>query len=139
MRDADGQRWTESAMVEALEWPDLRVATELATMLAAARWGSAWYPPPEMAGRPPTPLEPPRTTLSAAKLRFDAAQFAHLRERDVLDAGFDAIIADYGRLSGRLDRCGAEARLALEGDDRGRIGHVYNRIVHVAQAARVPQ
>ncbi len=134
-----GGAWVETAIVEAMQWRDLRIAGGLAQLLAAARWGSAWYPAhsADAATAVPVPARPKRTQLSADKLRHDIDQFRHLRDLGVLGDEFEAIIDAYTEIAERLLAAGADARPPLTGQDEARIGHVYNRIVHLAAADRV--
>ncbi|HEY0640290.1 MAG TPA: hypothetical protein VGD67_21890 [Pseudonocardiaceae bacterium] len=131
----DGAGWVRAAAVEAMAWRDLTVAGRLAELYAAARWGSRWYPGPATAA--PIARRPPRTQLSVPKLRHDIDQFRHLRDRGLLGAEFDEIIGAYAELAERLLPAGIEARVPLAGEHEARIGHVYNRIVHLAPAPRV--
>jgi len=135
----EGSAWVRAAAVEAMQWPDLGVAGGLASLYAAARWGSDWYPGPaaDAASAVPVPARPPRTHLSVDKLRHDIDQLRHLRGRGALGAEFDEIIEAYGEIAGRLEPGGSDARIPLDGEDEARIGHVYNRIVHLADAPRV--
>jgi hypothetical protein len=134
----EGAAWVHAAILEAMRWEHLGVAGELAAMYAAATWGSGWYPSPAINGEAaiPTPEHPPRTVLSAAKLRHDAEQFEHLRRLGMLGPEFDDIVKTYRSIAERLTALGPEARCPLEGEDAARIGHVYNRIVHLAAAER---
>src|SRR5205085_4643130 len=61
----------------------------------------------------------------------------YLRQRGALGPEFDEIVDVYAELAERLAPAGREARAPLEGEDEARIGHVYNRIVHFADAPRV--
>jgi hypothetical protein len=135
----EGVNWVRAAAVEAMAWHDLRVAGALAQLYAAAQWGSDWYPGPtgDAATAVPVPARPPRTQLSVAKLRHDIDQFRYLRGRGVLGAEFEEIIDAYGEVAERLGPAGSETRIALAGADEARIGHVYNRIVHLAGAPRM--
>ncbi|MFL6139739.1 MAG: hypothetical protein ACJ74O_18350 [Frankiaceae bacterium] len=136
----DGAIWVRAAAVEAMGWRDLTVAGKLAELYAAHRWGSQWYPGPasDDGGTALTvPARPPRTQLSVPKLRHDIEQFHHLRDRGALGPWIDPVADAYAELAERLAPAGIEARFPLEGDDEARIGHVYNRIVHVAAAPRM--
>jgi hypothetical protein len=135
----DGATWVRAAAVEAMAWRELGVAGTLAQLYSAARWGSEWYtgPAADAATLVPVPARPPRTQLSVPKLRHDIEQFRHLRDRGVLGVEFEEIINVYGDLAERLLPAGIEARFPLDGDDEARIGHVYNRIVHLAEAPRM--
>src|SRR5262249_34083841 len=130
----EGLHWVRAAAVEAMEWHDLRVAGALAELYAAARWGSEWYPgaTADASAAVPRPTCPPRTQLSVAKLRHDIDQFGYLRRRGALGSEFDEIVEIYAELAERLEPAGSEARAELAGEDEARIGHVYNRIVHLA-------
>lgn len=134
---AEGSAWMNDLLVQAMEQTDLRAAGELAFILAALRWGSQWYPPLDP-GRTPTPPErPPEAWLSISKLRHDADQFRYLRARGVLGAEFDAVIRGYEAIADRLAPLGINARAAMEPEDEQRIGHVYNRIVHIRDTPRI--
>jgi hypothetical protein len=135
----EGLAWVHAAILEAMRWRALDVAGELARMYAATRWGSAWYPGPSTGSGPqlPIPAHPPRTQLSVTKLRHDVEQFRHLRRAGVLGAEFDDIISAYENLAEQMLPEGPEARRDLGGDEDVNIGHVYNRIVHLAPADRV--
>ncbi|WP_191843476.1 hypothetical protein [Catellatospora chokoriensis] len=134
----DGTRWMNDAIVDAMATGDLAVAGELAGIFAASRWASRWRPPRDSAGRElPLPTRTPNTYLSVPKLDHDMAQFGLLRQRGVLGAEFDAIIADYAKIADRLRPLGTNSRSPMEADDERRIGHVYSRIVHVSEAGRL--
>jgi hypothetical protein len=135
----DGAIWVRAAAVEAMAWRELSVAGKLAQLYSAARWGSQWYPGPaaDAATTVPVPPRPPRIQLSVPKLHHDVEQFRYLRDRGVLDVEFDEIIDTYAELAVRLRPAGIEARFPLEGDDEARIGHVYNRIVHLVSTPRM--
>jgi tetratricopeptide (TPR) repeat protein len=130
---ADGERWLTDLIVAAMELPDLSLAGELASLLALLTRGSSWCPP-----RPG--VEPPRVQdaqLSLAKLKHDVDQFRYLRERGVLDAGFDRVIDAYIEIHDRLAALGSNSRVPLTEDDECAIGHVYGRLVHLASAPRL--
>jgi hypothetical protein len=131
----DGASWVRAAAIEAMAWRDLSVAGALAQLYAAARWGSRWYR--GTVAEVPVPSRPPRTRLSLAKLRHDIDQLRYLRKREEIGVEFDEIINAYAEIADRLVPAGMDARFPLEGDDLARIGHVYNRIVHIAPAQRV--
>jgi hypothetical protein len=122
-----------------MEWRDLRASGQLGLLYAAARWGSQWYPGPAAnhALRLPIPSRPPRTSVSLPKLRHDIDQFCYLRDRGLLDSKFEPVIDDYREVAGSLANARPEVRVPLEGDIAARIGHVYNRIVHMPQPPRI--
>jgi hypothetical protein len=105
------------AIVRAMEERDLSVAGALAAAHAAHA--------------------PPEQQLSISKLRHDAEQFRYLRGRGLIGAEFDSLAAEYERIADRLAPMGINARTPLEPEDEQRIGHVFNRVVHTADAPRL--
>jgi hypothetical protein len=128
------------AIVRQMEAPDLSVAGNMAAVLAAFRSGSRWYPPKTENGSVPTPARPwPESRLSIAKLRHDAEQFSYLRSVGRLNEEFDGVIKDYLNIADRMTPLGINNRIPLSPEDEARIGHVYNRIVHIAAEPRIHQ
>ena len=132
----DGATFVRAAAVEAMAWRDLSVAGALAQLYATATWGSQWYPGPEGDGIP-VPARVPRNQLSLPKLRHDIDQFRYLRDHASSPSELDDIIDVYTGIAERLEPAGIEARHQLTDEDEERIGRVYNRIVHLADAPRM--
>ncbi|HEX8611289.1 MAG TPA: hypothetical protein VF800_08390 [Telluria sp.] len=130
---ADGAQWLHALIVEAMEAHDLTLAGSMASILAILQRGSSWYPDGARQGGAAPP-----TTLSLPKLQHDIDQFRHLRALGVLDAPFDQVIARYGEVRERLAAGGPEARLALSPELDAQLGHTSGRIVHLADAPRLP-
>jgi hypothetical protein len=121
------------ALQQSLNSGALALAREYARLSAALRWGSRWYP---AGGSWTGPSAPPNTWITAPKLLHDAEQFEYLQREEVLGPAFDEIIHQYRSLAGQLQTKNSSGR-ALDDAIRDRIGHVYNRIVHIADAPRV--
>ena len=122
----------------ALSAGDLALAGDYAALHASLRWGTLWYPPRTPGSRPTPPLPAPVPQLSVAKLEHDCDQILYLQRQGVLGDEFSPIIGHYRRIISRLlASAGTGAREQLRGDDLRRIGHVYNRIVHVRDTPRV--
>jgi hypothetical protein len=137
--DPAADAWISAEIERAMRLAQFGLLHRLGRLLAQHRWGSAWHRNPAAPEAPP-PGRVPRDVVSVTKLRHDAGQFAYLRRQGLIGAEFDAVIADYQDLAGRLEaRNGAEARMPLDGEVRRRLGHVYNRIVHLGAGARVPR
>ncbi|MDQ3935217.1 MAG: phytanoyl-CoA dioxygenase family protein [Actinomycetota bacterium] len=117
----DGVQWISDAIVRAMEARDLTIAGDLAALLAAFQYGEL----------------PVEQLLSVGKLQHDAEQFRYLRERGLLGEEFDRVAADYLEIAERVAPIGIDERRPMEPDEEHRIGHVYNRIVHVHRAPRV--
>jgi tetratricopeptide (TPR) repeat protein len=122
-------------MHQSLNSGDLTLASAYARLYADVRWGSRWYPRPHATSW--VPSEPPNTRLTVPKLQHDADQFLYLQSRGVLGPEFEEIIDEYRRLAGELERSGVEAR-PLEPAEKPVIRDVYNRLVNVHDAPRVP-
>lgn len=135
----DGIAWCTALAAAVMAADDLPAAAALADLLARVRWGSARRPARRSNGRAlAPPVTPPGRRLSVAKLRHDADQYDLLRRRGLVGPEFDAVIADHRSLADRLAAHGDPDRVAPGDDDIARIAHVHNRIVHVADAPRVP-
>ena len=133
-----GTAWCTDLATAIMAAGDLATAAQLADLLARVRRGSARRPARRSNGRALPPLAaPPHQRLSVAKLRHDADQFGLLRRRGLVGSEFDAVIAEYRAVADRLTASGGAAPVPLAGDDAARIAHVYDRIVHVADAPRV--
>jgi hypothetical protein len=136
----DGVTWVHDAIVDAMRGRDLTLAGDLAALYAAFLWGSQWFPTNSDDGRGTAfRRQPPQAWLSISKLQHDIEQFRYLQRAGVLGHEFDAIIDAYDEITDRLSPRGINTRTPLEPEDEERIGHVYNRIVHVAEAPRVTQ
>ena len=116
---------------------DFTVAADFASVHAAIRWGSPWYPPRRKAAPAFEQLPAPAPSLTIPKLEHDVEQFVYLQERGVLGSEFTEIIREYERVVERLSAIGTGARELLTGDEWTRIGHVYNRIVHLRRSPRM--
>ena len=108
---------------------DLSNAAMVADRYAMLTHGSRWsgskvtdVPIPEVPSPPPI--------LSNAKLRHDLEQFAYLRRIGVLDDELQQVLDGYRTVLRKQLPLGENTRVALEGEDKEKIGHVYNRIVH---------
>jgi hypothetical protein len=133
----EGATWVRAAAVEAMAWRDLTVAGTLAQLYATATWGSRWFHGPAAGAATTVPAQVPRNQLSLPKLRHDIDQFRYLRDHTSSAVEYDELIGLYAQLAERLEPAGIEARLPLTGEDEARVGHVYNRIVHLADAPRL--
>ncbi|RSZ55602.1 phytanoyl-CoA dioxygenase family protein [Massilia atriviolacea] len=131
---ADGRQWLNTLIVEAMEAHDLTLAGTLARILAILERASDRYP----GGAQPPAAAPPPTTVSLAKLQHDIGQFRHLRALGVLDARFDQLIARYADAHRRLAEGGADARTPLTPELDAQLGRTCGRIVHLADAPRLP-
>lgn len=129
----DGEQWLNHMIVKAMESTDLSLAGELASILALLTRGSVWY-----AAGPGA--EPPRVAdahLSLPKLTHDIDQLLYLRERGILDDGFDEIIDAYLATRDRVSGLGLNGRVAFTDEDDRAIGRAYGRIVYLARAPRL--
>lgn len=132
--DRTDTRWLQAQVDQAFEAGRYELAGHLARLIAQLRWASAWWPGEGTA----VPTRIPRDIVTVTKLRHDAEQYAYLRSRGLLGHAFDGIIADFLELADGLFRSGGvEGRSAMNDRLRGRIGKVYNRIVHMGSGARV--
>ena len=129
----DGEKWLTDVIVQAMEYPDLSFAGDMASIWALLHFGSEWYH--EGAGLHAS--SQPDAKLSVAKLRHDLDQFCLLREIGVLDDSFDQIIRGYSDTLDRVSLLGNDWRGPLTKEDELRIGRAYGRIVHVADAPRL--
>jgi hypothetical protein len=128
-------QWAHTALERAMQQGDFELMGQLGQLLAY-RWRSPWYP--AAGGIVSVPPRVPRDILTVSKLRHDAAQFAYLRKRGLLDASFDATIATYHQLAQRLAATNdPDPRKIMSSAERALIGHTYNRIVHMPEAGRV--
>ncbi len=132
-------RWLQELIAEALRHGRLQQASAGAQVHALLRWGSPLHEafrdgrlePPEALPAPPHLTEP--------KLRHDLGQLAHLRERGVLDEGTVADLETrYRRTLERLAQRGG-GRVPLDEVDRDLVGDVFNRLLHLRPAPRVPR
>ena len=136
---AGGLGWMNGLVSRALRSHDLGLAGAYATIVAALRWGSRWYPTSHDGSiLPPLPA-PPVASLTLPKLHHDIEQFRYLQAQGVLGEEFKSIIINYERMVDRLTPHGAHVRRPLDDEARQAIGDVYNRIVHVRFTPRVRQ
>lgn len=75
--------------------------------------------------------------LTPSKLVHDIEQLQYLEARGILGAEAASIAGEYEDVLDTLRPLGPGARVPLLGVTRSRIGHVYNRIVHVRPTPRV--
>jgi hypothetical protein len=115
---------------------DLNLAVEYAWVYARLRWGTPWYPR-DRNGRSFPLLPAPAAMLTIPKLRHDIEQIQYLQRKAVLGDEFTAIINEYERIVERLTPFDSKARTPLAGDEARRVGHVYNRIIHIRDTPRV--
>jgi len=134
-----GIEWLQGLISTALRTRNLGFAGEYAAILAGLRWGSPWYPPRPDRSLPPLPVQPTPVFLTIPKLRHDIEQFLYLQSQGVLGDEFTAIIKDYQDVIDRLTPRGINVRAPLDSEAQRTIGHVYNRIVHVRHAPRLPR
>jgi tetratricopeptide (TPR) repeat protein len=116
---------------------ELRLAAELAARQAALFRGTRWYPirrddDPELPVAIPWARE-----LTPSKLLHDIEQFEYLQARGVLAGELDPVIEAYDEVLATLSPLGPDARVPLVGVAEAKIGHVYNRLVHVRSTPRV--
>jgi hypothetical protein len=112
---------------------DLGLAGEHAARYAELRHGTRWWP----AAPGPASSPDPAAQLTPGKLVHDIEQLQYLRRRGALDGELAAVVAEYARVLEGLAPLGEGARVPLDAEARERIGHVYNRIVHVRTTPRV--
>jgi hypothetical protein len=122
----------------ALEAGELALAADFAKVDAGLRLGSRWYPPGSGFYLPTLSLRPSEPMLTIPKLRHDIEQFEYLWRCGLVGHEIASVIEAYERAIARLQPIGAEGRTSLTDEDRREIGYVYNRIVHVHDAPRIP-
>ena len=133
--EAPGQlEWLRGRTGDALREGDIAFACACAEASAALAWGSAGR---LAAFGAPAAAAVPDASLSAPKLRHDAAQFRHLRDVGVLGAEAEDRATLYDQWAVRLEGMGAGARLPLEGEALEALGPLLNRIVYVRNAPRL--
>jgi hypothetical protein len=139
LSDPASVAWIHDTATKAMHQNDLARAAQLATLDAGLRLGSRWYPRDRDPNIPVVQLREVGLRLTIPKLRHDIEQFAYLQHRELLGEEFTRIIGEYERVIARLEKLGPDASEPLGGEERHRIGHVYNRIVHVRPTPRVPR
>jgi tetratricopeptide (TPR) repeat protein len=135
----EGLAWMQNLVSTAMQALDLTLAGEYATILAALRRATPWYPQRRDDSMVPLPVQAPDVFLTIPKLRHDIEQFEYLQRQGVLGDEFTAIIEDYQRVIASLEPRGPDARTPLDAEAQRSIGHVYNRIVHIRHTPRVQQ
>lgn len=128
----DDAHWLSHLTSEAMRSRDLWLAGEYAHLLAALRWGSPWSDAKQRL--PPLPTD---VFLSRGKLQHDIDQFLYLQRTGVLGAELTPVVDAYRSIADALAAKGLHGQVPLDDEARRAIGHVYNRIVHVADAPRV--
>jgi Tetratricopeptide repeat len=137
LADSGGTPWLHRLIASEMSRRDLTLAGEYAAVLSALKWGSSWRPPFQNSELKPPKLPGSALNLTIPKLAHDIEQFSYLRSRGVLGAEFDTVIQDYESLINLLTPRGPDVRVQLQGEPYRRIGHVYNRIVHVRDTPRI--
>ncbi len=133
----EGLQWLNQLVTASMRSRDLTRAGDYATVLAAVRRASPWYPRRTDDSTPMIPVQTRKEFLTVPKLRHDADQLRYLQRRSVLGAEFSPVIDEYERLAERMARVDPNARIPLERDVQRSIGHVYNRIIHVRPTPRL--
>jgi hypothetical protein len=133
--DEDPTIFLEDQLSRALREHDIDLAGEYAALLSAFRWGSKWHPAD--AGRSPVFLMEPAVFLTIPKLTHDVEQFSYLQRKQIIGSEFTTIISAYEKLIDEMKSDGLQAPSPLNEDIRARIGHVYNRIIHIRPTPRV--
>jgi hypothetical protein len=136
--DEDPTIFLEDQLSRALRERDLDLAGEYAALLSAFRWGSKWGPA-ETEGLSPVFLMEPAVYLTIPKLEHDVEQFLYLQGKHIIGREFTPIIFAYEKLIDEMKSDRIEAPMPLNDDIRARIGHVYNRIIHLRPTPRVPR
>ena len=135
--DQDPTIFLEDQLSRALRDHDLYLAGEYAALLAAFRCGSKWHPA-GVDGRGATAFLMERALfLTIPKLIHDVEQFSYLQSRAVLGSEFTPIISAYEQVIDEMRSADVQAPTPLNDDVRARIGHVYNRIVHIRETPRL--
>ena len=116
---------------------NLYLAGEYAALLSAFRWGSKWRPADDDADRAPPFLMERAVFLTIPKLMHDVEQFSYLQSKQILGSEFTPIISAYEKVIEELKADGVTGPTRLNEDIRARIGHVYNRIIHIRPTPRV--
>jgi hypothetical protein len=132
----DGLVWLQQLVTEKIERRDLHQAGELASISAAVRRASPWYPAIGDAVLA-KPVQVPQAFLSVGKLRHDIRQLRYLQRCNLLGPEFESIIACHERLLEEMRKRPPDARVPLEGEAHEMIGEVYGRIIHLRPTARV--
>jgi len=133
----DGYNLLRKLISEAMKARDLTLAGDYSIILSQLRWGGRFGPRQRGDSDFPSPAQEPELTVTIPKLLHDIDQFEYLQRRGVLGEEFNQIIADYRHVVGLLIARGPNTRLPLDGEIRERIGHVFNRIVHIRDTPRV--
>jgi hypothetical protein len=77
------------------------------------------------------PVLPPNIICTIPKLIHDIEQFEYLIRKGIVGNEFVTIVEYYESLINQLKKLGKNAKRPLNSKDRKKIGHVYNRIVHM--------
>ncbi|HEX8096217.1 hypothetical protein [Jatrophihabitans sp.] len=137
-----GAAWLTDAIIEAMQFDDLRFVGDLARISAELRHGGratvttpSASPAEDAACRDHSASDGRK--LSAGKLRHDSDQLRYLRSVGILDGSIDAVIARYQQIADSLDEIGPEARRPLTDEDRAMFGEIYGRLVHIRPTPRL--
>lgn len=133
---ADGLSWLQQLVTDKVRERNLGLAAEYASISAAIRRASPWYP---AAGDEilTKPVHSPQAFLSIAKLRHDINQLRYLRRLNLLSPEFETVITNHGRILAHMLQNPPDARVPLDGEADALIGHVYGQIVHLRPTPRL--
>ncbi len=124
-------------VTEAMRAGDLARAGDDALRYAQLCRPTRWYP----VRRDDDPALPRsvewKRVLTPAKLVHDIEQLEYLQREGILGRDITPVIERYEGLLDTLRPLGDDARVPLVGTALAQVGHVYNRLVHVRQSARV--
>jgi hypothetical protein len=135
--DQDPTIFLEEQISRALRDHHLYLAGEYAALLSAFRWGSKWHPIEADADCDPAFLMEQAVFLTIPKLMHDVEQFSYLQRKQILGNEFTSIISAYEKVIDELKSDGTPGPTRLNEGIRARIGHVYNRIIHIRPTPRV--
>ena len=135
--DEDPTIFLQEQISRALRDHNLYLAGEYAALLSAFRWGSKWRPADDDADRTPPFVMERAVFLTIPKLTHDVEQFSYLQSKQILGSEFTPIISAYEKVIDELKADGVTGPTRLNEDIRARIGHVYNRIIHIRPTPRV--
>ena len=134
--------WLTDAIIEAMQFDDLRFVGDLAQISADLRHGGrapvitpSASPAEDSAGSDRSAAD--ERKLSAGKLRHDSDQLRYLRSVGILDESIDGVIARYQQIADSLDEIGPEARRLLTDEERDAFGDIYGRLVHIRPTPRL--
>jgi tetratricopeptide (TPR) repeat protein len=133
-----GLTWLQNLISRALRADDLTLAGEYASIAAQLRWASSWYPARSEDQKLPLPVKASEVFLTVPKLRHDIEQFEYLQSQGLLGLEFTEVIKEYEKVIERLEERGITRQVPLDPESQKAIGHVFNRIVYIDPAPRLP-